>query len=129
MNRKAKVSEKPLVCIVDDDSLMRDSTGRLIRTFGFRVKTFPSAEEFEKSAYVAETACLILDVRMPGMGGIELWQRLVANRRKIPTIFITAFEEEGMRAKALGDSVEALLTKPFGEEALMKAINEALAPR
>ena len=119
----------PLISIVDDDDALRSSLEDLIRSVGFRVQGFISAEAFLRSNQVQKTDCLILDVRMPGMGGIELWQRLVANRRKIPTIFITAFEEEGMRAKALGDSVEALLTKPFGEEALMKAINEALAPR
>jgi FixJ family two-component response regulator len=129
MSANAKVSEKALVCVVDDDSLIRDSTQRLLRSFGFRAETFASAEEFWNSGYLPETACVILDVRMPGMSGIELQRQLVASRCEIPVIFITAYEDEGMRAQALRDGVGALLIKPFSGQALINAINEALTSK
>jgi FixJ family two-component response regulator len=94
MSANAKVSEKPLVCVVDDDSLIRDSTVRLIRSFGFRVEAFASAEEFGNSGYLEETACLILDVRMPGMDGLELQHRLSETGNRIPIVFITAHADE-----------------------------------
>ena len=129
MSANAKVSEKALICVVDDDSLIRDSTQRLLRSFGFRAETFASAEEFWNSGYLPETACVILDVRMPGMSGIELQRQLVASRCEIPVIFITAYEDEGMRAQALRDGVGALLIKPFSGQALINAINEALTSK
>ena len=126
MNRKkAKVSEKPLVCIVDDDSLMRDSTGRLIRTFGFRVKTFPSAEEFENSAYVAETACLILDVQMPGISGLDLQRNLGRSGSHIPIIFITGYGDIPMSVRALKAGAFEFLTKPCRDEDMLRAISLA----
>ena len=126
MSADAKLSEKPLVCVVDDDYLLRDSTLRLLRSFGFRAQTFASAEEFWNSGYLQEAACLILDMRMPGMGGLELQRKLVASHYELPGIFITAHEEEGTRAQALGDSVGVLLIKPFGAQALVNVVNEAL---
>ena len=91
MSADAKLSEKPLVCVVDDDYLLRDSTLRLLRSFGFRAQTFASAEEFWNSGYLQEAACLILDMRMPGMGGLELQRKLVASHYELPVIFITAY--------------------------------------
>ena len=129
MSANAELSEKPLVCVIDDDSLLRDSTLRLLRSFGFRAEGLASAEEFWNSGYLQEAACLILDLRMPGMSGIELQRKLVANHYEIPVIFITAFEEEGTLAQALRDGVGVLLIKPFGEEALLNAINKALTVR
>jgi FixJ family two-component response regulator len=129
MSANGKVSEKPLVCLVDDDSLFRDSMLRLLRSFGFRAETFASAGEFWNSGCLDEAACLILDMRMPGMSGIELQCKLVASHYEIPVIFITAYEEEGMRAQALGNGVRLLLVKPFGEQALVNAVNEALNPK
>jgi FixJ family two-component response regulator len=129
MSASAKVSEKSLVCLVDDDSLFRDSTVRLLRSFGFRVEAFASAEEFWNSGFLDEVACLILDMRMPGMSGLELQRKLVASHYEIPVIFITAYEEEGIRAQALRDGVGVLLVKPFGEQALANAVNQALKPK
>jgi FixJ family two-component response regulator len=126
MSADAKLSEKPLVCVVDDDYLLRDSTLRLLRSFGFMAQTFASAEEFWNSGYLQEAACLILDMRMPGMGGLELQRKLVASHYELPVIFITAYEEEGTRAQALGDGVGVLLIKPFGAQALVNVVNEAL---
>jgi FixJ family two-component response regulator len=126
MSADAKLSEKPLVCVVDDDYLLRDSTLRLLRSFGFRAQTFASAEEFWNSGYLQDAACLILDMRMPGMGGLELQRKLVASHYELPVIFITAYEEEGTRAQALADGVGVLLIKPFGAQALVNVVNEAL---
>ena len=126
MSADAKLSEKPLVCVVDDDYLLRDSTLRLLRSFGFRAQTFASAEEFWNSGYLQEAACLILDMRMPGMGGLELQRKLVASHYELPVIFITAYEEEGTRAQALADGVGVLLIKPFGAQDLVNVVNEAL---
>jgi FixJ family two-component response regulator len=120
------VSEKPLVCVVDDDSLIRDSTLRLIRSFGFRGKAFPSADEFRKSNEREETACVILDIRMPGMSGIELQRLLTFRHHEIPVIFITACEDEGVRTQAIREGATAFLIKPVSEECLLNAIQAAL---
>jgi FixJ family two-component response regulator len=117
---------KPLLCVVDDDCLLRDSTSRLLRSYGFRVKAFESGEEFWISGRLEEIACLILDVRMPGMSGFELQSKLSANHTEIPVVFITAYEDEGLRAQALRQGVGVLLIKPFSDEALLTAINQAL---
>jgi FixJ family two-component response regulator len=90
------------------------------------VNSFASAEEFLASDQLGSANCLVLDVRMPGMGGIELLRRLVTSHRKIPVILITAYEEEGMRARALSGGAAAVLIKPFSEEALLSAIHSAL---
>ena len=126
MTVNAEVSEKPFVCVVDDDSLIRDSTLRLIRSLGFRGETFASAEEFSESADLEETACVIVDIRMPGMSGIELQRLLASRHREIPVIFITAYENEGVRAQVIGEGAIAFLIKPFGKESLLNAIQAAL---
>ena len=126
MNANAKVSEKPLVCVVDDDSLIRDSTVRLIRSFGFRVETFASAEEFENSDYLEETACLILDVRMPGMDGLELQHRLSEAGERIPIIFITAHADEEQERRAIEAGAIGFLYKPFSQESLLQAVRSGL---
>jgi FixJ family two-component response regulator len=90
------------------------------------VNAFASAEEFLASDQLGSADCLVLDVRMPGMGGLELQRQLVANHYKIPVILITAHEEEGMRARALSGGVEAVLIKPFSEEAILNAIHSAV---
>jgi FixJ family two-component response regulator len=129
MSGNAKISEKSIVCVVDDDSLIRDSTQRLIRSFGFRAEAFASAEEFRRAGYLEEAACLILDVRMPGMSGIELQRQLASRRREIPIIFITAYEDEVVRAQAIREGAVAFLIKPFSEEVLLDAIHMAFSPK
>ena len=126
MSANGKVSEKPLVCVVDDDSLIRDSTVRLIRSFGFRVEAFPSAEEFGNSGYVEETACLILDVRMPGMDGLELQHRLFDAGVRIPIIFITAHADDQQERRAMEAGAVGFLYKPFSQESLLQAVRSAL---
>ena len=116
----------PLVCVVDDDSLIRDSTGRLIRSFGFRVEAFASAEEFGNSGFREETACLILDVRMPGMDGFELQHRLSEAGERIPIIFITAHADEEQERRAMEAGAVGFLYKPFSQELLHHAVRSAL---
>ena len=120
------MAKPPLISIIDDDESVREALWGLVRSVGFAVSTFASAEEFVNSDQLGSADCLILDVCMPGMGGIELHRQLVASRYEVPVIFITAHEDEGTRAKALKGGAEAVLIKPFSEEALLDAIHEAL---
>jgi len=126
MSANAEGSEKPLVCVVDDDSLIRDSTVRLIRSFGFRVEAFASAEEFGNSGYLEETACLILDVRMPGMDGLELQHRLSEAGQRIPIVFITAHADDEQERRAMEAGAVGFLYKPFSQESLLQAVRSAL---
>ena len=126
MSANTRVSEKPLVCLVDDDSLIRDSTVRLMRSFGFRVEAFASAEEFGNSGYLEETACLILDVRMPGMDGLELQHRLSEAGERIPIVFITAHADDEQERRAMEAGAVGFLYKPFSQESLLQAIRSAL---
>jgi FixJ family two-component response regulator len=127
MSANAKGFERPLVCVVDDDSLIRDSTVRLIRSFGFRVEAFASAEEFGNSACLEETACLILDVRMPGMDGLELQRRLSEAGQRIPIVFITAHADDEQERRAMEAGAIRFLYKPFSQESLLQAVRSALA--
>jgi FixJ family two-component response regulator len=116
----------PLISVVDDNDSVRESLRGLIRSVGFAVETFPSAEEFLNSDHLPDTQCLILDVRMPGMDGLELRRRLVGSNRNVPTVFITAHGDAAARSQALKDGAVDYLFKPFNEQALLNAINEAL---
>ena len=116
----------PLIAIVDDDDSLRDSLDNLIRSVGFRVEGFASAEAFLQSKQVQETRCLILDVCMPGITGLELQRQMVAANSPVPIIFITAHEDEDQRRQALEAGAVAFLYKPLFEEALLDAIDTAL---
>jgi FixJ family two-component response regulator len=115
-----------LISIVDDDDALRNSLDDLIRSIGFRTQGFPSAEAFLSSNQVHDTACLILDVRMAGMNGLELQRQLVATHCRIPIIFITSHEDDDARKRALEAGAVAYLYKPFREEELLNAIDAAL---
>ena len=115
-----------LISIVDDDDALRNSLDDLIRSIGFRTQGFPSAEAFLSSNQACDTACLILDVRMPGMNGLELQRKMVAANWQIPIIFITSHADDGARARALKAGAVAFLYKPFREEELLNAIDAAL---
>jgi FixJ family two-component response regulator len=115
-----------VVSIVDDDESVREALCGLLRSVGFAVKSFASAEEFLSSDQLGSADCLVLDVRMPGMSGIELQHQLVASNYEIPVILITAYEDERVRAQALRGGVGAVLIKPFSEDALLNAIHSAL---
>ena len=115
-----------IVMIVDDDDSIRKSVRRLMKSFGFAVETFASAEEFLGSERLEKTSCLILDVHMPGMNGLELQKQLVASGCAIPIIFITAFADDRARGEAMTAGAAAYLIKPFGDEELVDCIRTAL---
>jgi FixJ family two-component response regulator len=116
----------PLISIIDDDESMLESTKGLVRSLGYQVATFASAEEFLKSERVDDTSCLIADVRMPGLSGIDLQRRLIARGVRMPTIFITAFPEEATRRRAMTAGAVGYLGKPFSEESLLSCLDAAL---
>lgn len=117
-----------LVAIVDDDASVRRSTCRLVRSFGFEAEAFASAEEYLASGRVAKTACLILDVRMPGVDGLELQRRLADLEPRMPIVFLTACatDEEECRARRSG-AVE-FLRKPVGKPVLLRVLRAVLQP-
>jgi FixJ family two-component response regulator len=115
-----------LVAIVDDDDLMRTAVHGLLKAVGWSAQTFASAEEFLQSGQQRQTACLIADIRMPGMSGLELQSRLNADQCKIPTIFITAHGDAKMRMQALRAGAVEFLAKPFDDEALLESVRAAL---
>jgi FixJ family two-component response regulator len=118
--------ESKLVAIVDDDDSVRGTLQELLRSAGFYSQAFESAEAFLGSGHQRETACLITDIRMPGMSGLELQATLNAERCKIPTIFITAHGDEEMRFQALREGAVEFLPKPFDDEVLIETISAAL---
>ena len=120
-------NDKFIVMIVDDDESVRRAARRLIKSYGFPVETFASADDFLASGRLSETACLLLDVQMPGLNGLELQSRLVAaGGHQVPIIFITAFNDENARAQALKAGALCYLVKPFEEADLLNSINIAL---
>jgi FixJ family two-component response regulator len=119
-------SESKLVAIVDDDDSVRGALQGLLKAAGFSSRAFESAEEFLGSGHQQETACLITDIRMPGMSGLELQARLNGERCRIPTIFITAHGDEEMRFQALRAGAVEFLPKPFDDEVLVESVRAAL---
>jgi FixJ family two-component response regulator len=115
-----------MVAIVDDDDLMRSSLQGLLKAVGLPAQAFASAEDFLKSGQQHETACLIADIRMPGISGLELQARLNAERCRIPIIFITAHGDEKMRMQALRAGAVEFLAKPFDDEVLIESVRAAL---
>jgi len=117
----------PLVSVVDDDVSIRKSLDRLIRSVGLEVRAYASAEEFLNATHPRKTDCLILDVRLPGMSGVELLHQLIARNCKVPVIFITAHgSDEFARAEAASDQTFGYLTKPFNADELLHAVDRAL---
>ena len=115
-----------MVAIVDDDDLMRTALQGLLKSAGLRAQAFASADEFLRSGHQHDTACLITDIRMPGMSGLELQAQLNADHCKIPTIFITAHGDARMRMQAMREGAVEFLTKPFGDEALLESVRVAM---
>ncbi|MCW3054167.1 MAG: two-component response regulator [Chthonomonadales bacterium] len=126
MNRTVSVSPAPCISIVDDDKSIREAIKSLLGSLGFRTEVFASAEEFLNSSRLPDTECLILDIWMPGMSGLELQNALAAADSRIPIIFITANDDEEARARALRAGAVAFLRKPFHEDALLNGIHSAL---
>jgi FixJ family two-component response regulator len=117
---------RSLVTIVDDDESVRESLPDLLREFGFAARAFSSAEEFLASDCVGQTRCLILDIAMPGMSGLDLQQELMSRRQEIPIVFITARVDETIRPRVLAQGAVECLSKPFTEKTLREALDSAL---
>ena len=126
---EARVPSKPVISIVDDDESVREGTLDLIQAMGFIAKAFERAEDFLKSNCIRNTSCLIADMRMPGMTGLELHKRLVESGSIIPTILITAFPDDRDRARALRAGVVCYLAKPFKDDDLLTCVRSALESR
>ena len=120
------MSAAPLISIVDDDDSLRNSLNNLLRSVGYRTEGFSSAEEFLSSNKLNHTDCLILDVRMPAMNGLDLQRHLVATHSRVPIVFITSHADDDARTRALEAGAVAFLYKPCREETLLEAIGSAL---
>jgi FixJ family two-component response regulator len=125
-SRTGSLDSIPLISIVDDDASARIATGRLVRALGFRAFAFASADEFLSSPQLHETACLVSDVQMPRIGGLELQARLRAAGTRIPIIFMTAFPHEEIREHALAAGAICVLAKPLDAATLSRCIDTAL---
>ena len=117
----------PLLCVVDDDEMLRESLPDLLREFGFAARAFSSGQEFLSSDSVSETRCLILDVAMPGMSGLDLHDELKRRGHSIPVIFITGQKDDEIRERAFRQGAVKFLYKPFSDGALLDAVNAALS--
>jgi FixJ family two-component response regulator len=116
-----------LIMIVDDDEAIRDALTSLLRSVGWRTEGFTSAEAFLQSGQTHTTACLLLDMQLPGISGLELQRQLRSSQARMPIIFLTAHGNEAMRAQALQAGAVAFFAKPFDDTALLEAIHAALA--
>lgn len=121
------MAEIPIISIVDDDGSVREAIESLMKSVGYIAEAFPSAGDFLTSGRLDDTGCLILDVQMPGMTGLELQDHLIASKSRIPIIFISAHCDAESRARALEAGAVGFLQKPFSEDALLNAINSSLA--
>ncbi|MDQ0564319.1 FixJ family two-component response regulator [Rhizobium mesoamericanum] len=120
--------KKTLIAIVDDDESMREAIKGLMRSLGFAAEAFSSADDFLIFPQLRSTACLVTDVHMPGMSGLDLHRRLVALGKRIPTVMITAYPDENIRAAGFAAGIVGYLTKPFSEKDLLDCIRCALKP-
>lgn len=123
---KIELSKPPLICIVDDDESVRSATASLVRSLGYDAASFASAEQLLAWARLGEADCLVTDVQMPGMGGLELQSRLADLGRGLPVIFITAFPEERIRCRAEAAGACGFLSKPFDGSELIRCLDGAL---
>jgi FixJ family two-component response regulator len=121
-----QLQQGPIISIIDDDESMRCALKSLVTSLGFKAYTFASAEQYLDSPRLDDTSCLISDLQMPGLNGIELQQSLLAQGRHIPIIFVTAFPEERMRARAIEAGALGFLGKPFDSSKLVELIDKAL---
>ena len=126
MDFRRDIPERPLVSVVDDDESVRESLPDLLREFGFSASAFSSAEEFLCSDRVGQTKCLILDIAMPEMTGLELQQELKRRGQSIPIVFITGQRDEELRNQALNEGAMDFLHKPFSDTALLEALKVIL---
>ena len=115
-----------MIAIVDDDKSVRASMASLVRSLGYNHAAFDSAQEFLKSGKISDTSCLITDVQMPGLTGIDLQERLIAKGHRIPVIFLTGHPDENVRARAMKAGAVAFLTKPVNTDQLLGYLDKAL---
>jgi FixJ family two-component response regulator len=120
------LQKTPVISIIDDDESVRAATRNLVRSLGFSVNTFASAEDFLRSPRMNDSSCVITDVQMPGLSGVELQGRLLAQGRSTPIIFVTAFPDAGVKARAMQAGAICFLTKPFDGSTLINALDAAL---
>ena len=125
--RKVGRVQGPVISIIDDDASMRGAVERLLTSMGFAVRAYPSATEFLGSPRLNDTLCIVADVEMPGMSGLELQDHLVGNGFNIPVIFITAFPEERIRERAMSRGAVCFLSKPFDATQLLECVKRTLA--
>ncbi len=123
---ETKPARQALVAVVDDDESVRTAIGSLFRSMGSRTELFGGGEDFLSAPNLREFSCLVLDVQMPGMDGLELQLRLAAASHPIPIIFVTAYGDEKKRARALRGGAVSFLSKPFSEDALLEAVRSAI---
>ncbi len=123
------MSDDALISIIDDDALARDGIRELVESLGYRAVAFSSAEHFLESSMIAETMCVITDVQMPGLNGLELQEALQSQGRPIPVILITAYPNEKQRTRALNRGAVGFLSKPFNEETLISCLTAAIKLR
>ena len=121
------MTERSLVAIVDDDESIRRATRSFLRAAGYETAAFGDAESFLRSESRESTACLVADMRMPGMSGLELCETLIAKGEAIPTVLITAYSEEVTQARVRKAGINCCLIKPFAPEQLLECVREALA--
>ena len=120
------MSKPAVISIIDDDLMVRESTADLIISLGYQALTFDSGEQFLASGCLKDTACIITDLHMPGLNGLDLQSRLLAEGHRTPIIFITAYPKEAARSRALTAGAVAFLSKPFEESALISSLETAL---
>jgi FixJ family two-component response regulator len=121
--------DSPVISIIDDDPSVRKATDGLVRSLGYRSLTFASAEDFLESDHISDTSCVITDVQMPGLSGVELQTVLIARGARLPMIFITAFPEDRIRRCVLEAGAVGFLSKPFEEAVLIEHLETALGAR
>jgi FixJ family two-component response regulator len=120
------MSETPLISIVDDDELARDGVRQLVESLGYRATTFASAKDFLDSNTLTETTCLITDLQMPGLNGLELQETLTSRGYQTPVILITAYPNDKHRTHALENGAVGFLSKPFTDRSLMECLTDAI---
>jgi FixJ family two-component response regulator len=123
---KQDYQETYSVTIVDDDQAVRDALSNLLESVGMRVEAFDSAEDFVNSGHSTKRTCLILDIELPGMSGIELQRQLATGKSRMPIIFITAHSEDRLREQALQDGAVGFFCKPFSSEVLLNTVRSAM---
>ncbi len=129
VQRIGQLLQAPVISIIDDDESVRVATQSLVRSLGFIACTFTSAADFLQSPRLNDTSCVIADVQMPGMSGVELQSLLIAQGHRTPIIFITAFHEESIRARAMKAGAICFLSKPFEGQTLIECLDTALKRR